>query len=184
MIVYRIYERNTGKSYIGQTGRTLSQRIYAHLHNKKSLIGKAMREQGQENFDISVLDVCEDRESAYKAEKFWIKFYNSIENGYNIHEGGKIDAHWMNEIRQLSGNHKNEHTRKYKKKRTYNPNRIISKKEIADWEEKKRKRQDEGIQAVREMMKEKETPTVTAKDIYQHEAEVLKNIVTMQRTFA
>ena len=43
-----------------------------------------------ENFDFVILEQCSNEELLKEKEKNWIKKYNSIENGYNITEGGEI----------------------------------------------------------------------------------------------
>jgi hypothetical protein len=58
-----------------------------------------MKESGLQNFDISVIDVCEDRAAADQAERFWIDFYDAIENGYNVVAGGTPDKKYMDELR-------------------------------------------------------------------------------------
>jgi group I intron endonuclease len=101
MIIYRIYDKTNGKNYIGQTQRKLSQRIYSHLHDETSHIGNEINKKGRMNFDISVLDVCDTKEEADKAEKYWIGFYDSINNGYNIMQGGTPDKAYMIKLRDM-----------------------------------------------------------------------------------
>lgn len=195
MIVYRIYDKLTGKNYIGQTSQPLHKRIYGHLHSNKSIIGKAMAECGQSNFDVSVVDVCETKEDADKAEKFWIKFYDSVNNGYNIHEGGTPDKKWMDKMREKQMVEGYKHSEKFIQKRRMKelarqmrrkekPRKLISKKDIEQWRAEKRQMQDEGMAQVRKLMTTQEKPLFTAKEIYQHETEWIKNIAMQQRMFS
>lgn len=87
MIVYRILNKLNGQSYIGQTIRTLAERMTGHI-NGKSAIGKDIVKYGRENFDVSVLDVCDSKEQADKSERYWIAFYDTVINGYNVLAGG------------------------------------------------------------------------------------------------
>lgn len=89
MIIYAIINKINGKFYIGQTTRTLAQRILEHRHCQKTAIGKAIHNYGWENFSVSILEKCETLEQLNEREKFWIAEYNSIApNGYNMTEGG------------------------------------------------------------------------------------------------
>lgn len=89
MIIYRITNKINGKPYIGQTTRTLEERIYEHRHCKTTTLGKAIQKYGWENFTVEILEVCETLEQLNEREKFWIAKYNSIApNGYNLTEGG------------------------------------------------------------------------------------------------
>jgi len=101
-IVYILRCRCSGKCYIGQTTKTVQQRIIDHRHNKY-VIGKAIRKYGIESFDIfqysfipvDMLDYCEME---------LIKRLNTvIPNGYNIMLGGQKNR-VMNEesIKKLS----------------------------------------------------------------------------------
>jgi group I intron endonuclease len=195
MIVYRIYDKETGKSYIGQTSMSLHKRIYGHLHKSESAIGEAMRQRGQENFDVSVIDVCETKKDADRAEKFWIKFYDSINNGYNIHTGGTPDKKWMEELRSRQKGGERKHTKKFlykqrmkklgeEMKKKEKPRKLISKKDIEQWRAEKRQLQDEGVAQVRKLMTTPKEPLFTAKEIYQHETEWIKNIAMQQRMFS
>ena len=87
MIVYRILNKLNGQSYIGQTSRTLAERMTNHI-NGKSAIGKDIVKYGKENFDVAVLDVCGTKEIADKSERYWIDFYDAVANGYNVLAGG------------------------------------------------------------------------------------------------
>jgi len=47
-----------------------------------------MRKYGIQSFDISVIDVAEDKQTLNEKEKYWINSYNSKIDGYNMTEGG------------------------------------------------------------------------------------------------
>ena len=169
MIVYRIYDKETGKSYIGQTSMSLHKRIYGHLHKSDSAIGEAMRQRGQENFDVSVIDVCETKKDADRAEMFWIKFYDSVNNGYNIHEGGTPDKKRMAELRAMQTKGKRGHTKKFLRKQA-------KKKEEELYKRRKKKHEER-------LLEVKVTPLPSIKEIYQNETELLKRIMIQQRLY-
>lgn len=80
--IYKIQNIKNGKVYIGQSVHP-EKRWAEHKKNKKSLIGRTMQQEGIENFTFSII---EQVENYTKRENYWIDFYNSIENGYNINK--------------------------------------------------------------------------------------------------
>lgn len=162
MIIYRIYNKATGGNYIGQTSQTLRKRIYNHLHNKSSLVGQAMREQGLKNFDVSVIDICQDREDADKAEAFGIDFYDAIATGYNVMQGGAPDKAYMDKLRQMPRTEKS----KKRKKRKIIP--YVVKKPTKEMLEKRAER-----------FKAKEAYP-SQKDFAQAETELIKSVMCRQ----
>ena len=88
MIIYKITNKLDGKTYIGQTKKTVAQRLKAHIY-QRSKIGKEIIKLGLNSFDISVIDSAQNQEDLDALEVFWISFYNACENGYNTLKGGK-----------------------------------------------------------------------------------------------
>lgn len=88
MEIYRITNNINGMVYIGQTRRTVAERVKQHIY-QQSKIGKAMTKYGTENFSVDVIDRAETQEELDALERFWIAFYNTCENGYNTLIGGK-----------------------------------------------------------------------------------------------
>jgi len=94
-IVYKITNQVNQKSYIGQTSRTLNQRKQEHVNNAKkskkpaSLLYKAIRKYGVENFEWTLLEECSN-DILDDREKFYIKKLrtHSSKGGYNLTEGG------------------------------------------------------------------------------------------------
>lgn len=89
MIVYKITNKINGKVYIGQTIRSLEVRLKQHLSRGESLVSKAIKKYGLENFIIEQIDKANSIEDLNEKEIYWIDYYNSISpNGYNISKGG------------------------------------------------------------------------------------------------
>lgn len=89
MIIYKITNNVNGKIYIGQTIRTLEERFTEHKRNKKSLISKAFKKYGIENFTIEQIDTAESIDELNELEFKYIREYDCITpNGYNQCEGG------------------------------------------------------------------------------------------------
>lgn len=90
-IVYK-YTSPTKKSYIGYTDNEERRK---GEHFKKELnftdntsFARAIRKYGFETLEYEVLYRFEDKQEALLKEIEMIKFYDSIESGYNIHTGG------------------------------------------------------------------------------------------------
>lgn len=90
--IYKITNICNNKVYIGQTSRSIEERFNGHLHAAKSnssfYLHNAMRKYGFENFKVEKIEECEDILLGEK-EKYWIQYYNSFENGYNMTLGGE-----------------------------------------------------------------------------------------------
>lgn len=86
--IYKITNINNGKSYIGQTKRTVEQRWKEHLYDEKNiLLIRAMKKYGVESFKIETIEQCTDCELDNR-EIYWISYYDTYNNGYNLTLGG------------------------------------------------------------------------------------------------
>lgn len=92
--IYIITNLVNNKVYIGQTIRTIEERWREHCRSCCSadelnmLIKKAIKKYGKENFTITELEKCKVEDLNDK-EIYYIKLYNSFQNGYNMTPGGK-----------------------------------------------------------------------------------------------
>jgi len=89
-IIYKHTNKINGKSYIGQTCQSPEERWRdgeGYKHSPKFY--HAIQKYGWNNFEHSILvDNIQTRELADEKEKELIKYYDTINNGYNIHQGG------------------------------------------------------------------------------------------------
>lgn len=88
MIIYKIENKINHKKYIGSTKKTLEQRYKRHLrtlragnHNPK--FQEDFDKYGEDAFTVSVLANLKSEHELIEKEKYYIKKYNSIEDGYN-----------------------------------------------------------------------------------------------------
>jgi group I intron endonuclease len=94
MIIYKITNSINDKIYIGLTRRPLKERFRQHCWassngvEKKSKIARAIRKYGKENFKIEEIEKCQSLQELGERERYWINFYDSRKNGYNILSGG------------------------------------------------------------------------------------------------
>lgn len=98
MTIYKVTNLLNGKVYIGQTKRSLEARWSQHRHDVKSKIScfelqKAIKEFGADNFGIEQIDSARTKDEADEKEVFWIRFYNSMVEGYNTSPGGRAGGH-------------------------------------------------------------------------------------------
>jgi len=98
--IYKITNLVNGKIYIGLTSKGLDRRLYTHWNsaiNKgdNTILHKAMRKYGIENFNIEEIDVANNLNEANQLEVKWIAEYqtnvyrHSDGNGYNMTDGGE-----------------------------------------------------------------------------------------------
>lgn len=78
--IYKITNKINGKSYIGQAF-DYKKRWKEHINHKAYAIGAALELYGVENFDFSIIEYTNNYNDR---EKYYIKYYNTFRNGYNL----------------------------------------------------------------------------------------------------
>lgn len=98
--VYVILNVVNYKVYVGQTYKPLN-RWSSHKSEVKNgrlrfPIHKAMAKYEIENFQFSIVEVCETSEQVDLAEAYWIEQFDSrnSEMGYNLAVGGNVNRGW------------------------------------------------------------------------------------------
>lgn len=95
MVIYKIVNLVNGKVYIGQTIRTIESRFARHLNDAKNnpnthlKLHRAINKYGSDKFTIEKIDEATTQEELNEKERYWIKEYDSMNNGYNLTEGGE-----------------------------------------------------------------------------------------------
>lgn len=88
--IYKITNLINNKIYIGQTNLTPQLRFQKHKLSSKSdacpKLYKAFRKYGIDNFLLET--ICETQ-TPNEDEKYWIQYYDSVNNGYNVMYGGE-----------------------------------------------------------------------------------------------
>lgn len=94
--IYKYTNKINGKSYIGQS-INIERRQYSHksaaynvnANDYNSQFHQAIRKYGLENFDYEIIvELTQDeytKDTLNSLEKFFIKYYNSYNDGYNAH---------------------------------------------------------------------------------------------------
>lgn len=90
--IYITTNKINGKKYIGQHKGKPED---GYLGSGTNII-KAINKYGKENFSKKILCFCETREEADAKEKYYIEYYNAVDdnNFYNLSEGGTGGDGW------------------------------------------------------------------------------------------
>ena len=88
MWIYKITNIQNNKTYIGQTIRPIEQRFHRHLNDALNGIldthfARAIRKYGKDSFIIEQIDIAANQDELTKKEQYWIRYYDSINTGYN-----------------------------------------------------------------------------------------------------
>ena len=88
MWIYKITNIQNNKVYIGQTIRPIEQRFHRHLSDALNNIldthfARAIRKYGKDSFIIEEIDNAQTQDELNQKEQYWIRYYNSVEDGYN-----------------------------------------------------------------------------------------------------
>lgn len=94
MIIYKVTNKINNNSYIGQTAHSISRRKSQHtwdvLKDRDNMyFHKALRKYGKENFDWSVIYECNNKQELNIMEVYFIGYYDTHKNGYNLTIGGE-----------------------------------------------------------------------------------------------
>lgn len=92
-VIYKFTNLVNNKIYIGQTRKRFRDRLSDHIwqmNNKPCYFHKALQKYGLSNFDIEILEHCENILDLNNLEIYWIDYYNSTNRdlGYNLTKGG------------------------------------------------------------------------------------------------
>ena len=99
-VIYLIWNMVNGKKYVGQTTKTVGERFYAHSY-ADSVIGRAIRKYGRENFRYGVIKSCISSEELNYWEKFFVSALKAkTPYGYNMTDGGEYVFAMTNETRK------------------------------------------------------------------------------------
>lgn len=103
MIVYKVTNKINDKEYVGQTVGSLTERKRKHINDVLNKRGnmyfhRAIRKYGLENFIWETIHECVGIDDLNKWEIYYIKYYNTFNNGYNLTKGGGGMVGWKASI--------------------------------------------------------------------------------------
>ncbi len=81
-------------SYIGKTIRSLKSRKTEHVNDALNntdnfYFTRALKKYGVDNFDWDIIDECDDIDELNRLEVYYIGYYDTYDNGYNLTIGGE-----------------------------------------------------------------------------------------------
>lgn len=108
--IYKITNKLNNKIYIGQSIHIL-QRWEEHKYQEcNSAIHQAIKKYGIDNFTFEIIEEC-DQSLLDEKEIYWIKYYNSYKEGYNLTPGGRFACCFdIMAIKDLYENYKSMNT--------------------------------------------------------------------------
>lgn len=91
--IYLVTNKINGKQYVGKTKFDINTRWIQHKSEAKRLkpnvhFIRALNKYGYDNFQVEELEKCPD-ENLFERERYYIKQYNTFQNGYNSTLGGE-----------------------------------------------------------------------------------------------
>ena len=86
-------------SYVGQSVRSLEYRKSRHIndalnHKDNIHFHNALRYYGPENFVWDVIEECDNIDELNRLEIYYIGFFDTYNNGYNLTKGGSGKVGW------------------------------------------------------------------------------------------
>ena len=97
--IYKITNKINGKSYIGQSNN-IYRRFKEHCRRDSLIIDQAIKKYGKENFNFEVIEEC-SLDKLNEKEVFWIKYFETNMNGYNLSLGGEQQSSGENNGRSI-----------------------------------------------------------------------------------
>lgn len=89
-VIYRHINNINGKSYIGQTCQNPPSLRWRDGKHYAGYFAQAINKYGWDNFSHEILEEgITTQEEANQRESYWINFYDSFNNGYNLTLGGE-----------------------------------------------------------------------------------------------
>lgn len=96
--IYKYTNRSNGKCYIGQTV-DIKVRCRQEKYTTCTKFYRAIQKYGWDNFDFEILCECSENE-VDERERYYIAFFDSVNNGYNLESGGCANKTVSDETKQ------------------------------------------------------------------------------------
>ena len=86
--IYMFENKINHKKYIGQS-INITKRKWEHIYSPSpySKFDDVLCQEGIDNFNFLIIETC-SADKLDERENYWISYYNSIKEGYNLIEGG------------------------------------------------------------------------------------------------
>ena len=130
--IYKLKNNINNKIYIGCTTTPLSKRLSLHIkrskNNKNNKLYNSIRKYSIDNFTMELIEECDD-DIIFEREKYYIKLFDSYDNGLNSTFGGEgcPGYHHTEETKELLSNITKENRKNISYKELYGDNSDIEK---------------------------------------------------------
>lgn len=109
-IIYAYTNLQSGKMYIGQTINP-RKRFLRHLTEKFKNGWHVDYQRNPEKYEYSIIETDVPEDKLDEREIFWIRFFDSYRNGYNLTEGGGGQYGRTRDKHPMTGKHHSEETK-------------------------------------------------------------------------
>lgn len=117
MVIYKFTHLATGRSYVGQTIQDPNQRRLEHIASSKHTpatyhFHNALQKYGIESFKFEVIATTSSIEELNILEEEFILKFDSINNGFNICNGGSNKTHHPESIERMRESQRLAHAKR------------------------------------------------------------------------
>lgn len=117
MYIYKWTHKDSGRVYIGQTIQDPNRRRLEHISQSYGSpysyhFHNALKKYGLDRFDWEVIDQANSIDDLNKLEEKYIEIYDSINNGFNIRNGGRNKTYSEESKKRMSEAQKKAHARR------------------------------------------------------------------------
>lgn len=117
MFIYKFTHLESNRSYIGQTIQDPNRRKLEHIHQSRKSpksyhFHNALKKYGIDAFSFEVITESTSIEELNKLEEEFIKKFDSIDNGFNIRQGGNNKRHNPESIERMREAQRRAHARR------------------------------------------------------------------------
>lgn len=132
--IYSITNVVTGEMYIGQTIQDFKKRWKSHIsalnrgNHDNEYLQRSWNKYGEDAFKFKAIHYCDELDILNDLEKYYIKKYDTYNNGFNMTEGGD---YFLNEISEEIRKKRLENLKKVNRERSdYTEHQIAKVKEM------------------------------------------------------
>ena len=128
--IYSITNVVTGDMYIGQTIQDFEKRWKSHIsalnrgNHDNEYLQRSWNKYGEDAFKFKAIHYCDELDILNDLEKYYIKKYDTYNNGFNMTEGGD---YFLNEIPEEIRKKRLENLKKVNRERSYYTEHQIAK---------------------------------------------------------
>jgi len=109
-VIYKVTNLINNKLYIGQTvnfKKRKERHLYEAKRGKSKLyFSRALKKYGNINFLWEIIDSANSKDELSNKEKYWIDYYDTYNNGYNLTHGGEGISGYVHNLTEDQRNYR------------------------------------------------------------------------------